>query len=116
MVAVPWGTDITLRIIGRLSRGRIPDGHCLTNVEEPRQRVPLGTTDHTGGVRMWKALDVLSPRRRMVVVMHELEDLDISSIASLLGISSITVRWHLSRGRRELARAIRPDSAEIQET
>jgi len=36
--------------------------------------------------------------------MRELEGLPIASIASLLGISAITVRWHLSVGRRELAR------------
>jgi RNA polymerase sigma factor (sigma-70 family) len=57
---------------------------------------------------VWQALDLLSPRRRAVVVMYEIEGLEISSIAALLGISSITVRWHLSRGRRELARAIKP--------
>ncbi len=57
---------------------------------------------------VWKALDLLPPRRRAVVVMHEIEGLEISSIASLLGVSSITVRWHLSRGRRELARVIKP--------
>jgi len=36
--------------------------------------------------------------------MHELEGLPIASVAALLGISAITVRWHLSVGRRELAR------------
>ena len=58
---------------------------------------------------VWRALDLLPPRRRAVVVMHELEGLDIPSIASLLGISSITVRWHLSRGKRELADIVKPD-------
>jgi RNA polymerase sigma-70 factor (ECF subfamily) len=64
---------------------------------------------------VWKALDLLPPRRRAVVVMYELDGLDISSISSLLGVSSITVRWHLSRGRRELARAIKPTRRKIQE-
>jgi RNA polymerase sigma-70 factor (ECF subfamily) len=58
---------------------------------------------------VWKALDLLPPRRRAVVVMYELEGLEISSIGSLLGVSSITVRWHLSRGRRELARVVKPE-------
>jgi len=53
---------------------------------------------------VWRALDTLTPRRRAIVVMRELEELPIASIASLLGISAITVRWHLSVGRRELAR------------
>ena len=57
---------------------------------------------------VWRALDTLTPRRRAVVVMHELEGLTISAIASLLHISAITVRWHLSVGRRALARVLRP--------
>ncbi len=56
---------------------------------------------------VWRALDRLPPRRRAVIVMHEIEGLAVPAIASLVGISAITVRWHLSRGRRELARALR---------
>jgi RNA polymerase sigma-70 factor (ECF subfamily) len=57
---------------------------------------------------VWSALDRLSPRRRAIVVMHELEDLPVAAIASLLGITAITVRWHLSVSRRELARELAP--------
>jgi RNA polymerase sigma factor (sigma-70 family) len=64
---------------------------------------------------VWRALDTLTPRRRAVVVMHELEGLTISQIASLLGISAITVRWHLSTGRRDLARILRPQMGETHE-
>jgi RNA polymerase sigma factor (sigma-70 family) len=56
---------------------------------------------------VWQALDILPPRRRAIVVMYELEGLAISAIASLLGISAITVRWHLSMGRHELAGALK---------
>jgi RNA polymerase sigma-70 factor, ECF subfamily len=56
---------------------------------------------------VWRALDTLTPRRRAVVVMHELEGLTIGAIAALLGIKAVTVRWHLSIGRRELARTLR---------
>jgi RNA polymerase sigma factor (sigma-70 family) len=55
---------------------------------------------------IWRALDVLPPRRRAVIVMHELEGLTVSAIASQLGISAITVRWHLSTGRRQLTRLL----------
>ncbi len=55
---------------------------------------------------VWQALDALHPRRRAVLVLHELEGMNASAIASLLGISAVTVRWHLSRGRRELARTL----------
>jgi RNA polymerase sigma-70 factor (ECF subfamily) len=56
---------------------------------------------------VWQALDILPPRRRAIVVMYELEGLAIPDIASLLGISAITVRWHLSKGKRELTGALR---------
>lgn len=64
---------------------------------------------------VWRALDRLTPRRRAVVVMYELEGLTIPAIASLLGITAITVRWHLSRGRRDLARVLRPHMGETNE-
>lgn len=56
---------------------------------------------------IWQALDVLPPRRRAIVVMYELEGLSAAAIASLLGISAITVRWHLSMGRHDLTRALK---------
>jgi RNA polymerase sigma-70 factor (ECF subfamily) len=57
---------------------------------------------------IWSALAQLVPRRRAVIVLHELEGMDFPQIAHLLGISPVTVRWHVGRGRRELARAIGP--------
>jgi RNA polymerase sigma-70 factor (ECF subfamily) len=57
---------------------------------------------------VWQALDLLSPRRRAIIVMAELEGLSTNAIASVLGINAITVRWHLSMGRRELTIALKP--------
>jgi RNA polymerase sigma factor (sigma-70 family) len=56
---------------------------------------------------LWRALDALAPRRRAVIVMHELEGLPIPAIARLLGVTAVTVRWHLSKARRQLAAALR---------
>jgi RNA polymerase sigma-70 factor (ECF subfamily) len=52
------------------------------------------------------ALARLSPRRRAVVVLHELEELPVGAVARLLGIAEVTVRWHLLMARRELARVL----------
>lgn len=57
---------------------------------------------------VWHALEALHPRRRAVLVLHELEGMKAAAIAALLGISVVTVRWHLSRGRRELMRILGP--------
>jgi len=54
-----------------------------------------------------QALERLPPRRRAVVVLHELEEMAPAEIAALLGIRAVTVRWHLSRGRQELAHVLK---------
>jgi RNA polymerase sigma-70 factor (ECF subfamily) len=59
---------------------------------------------------VWRALDTLDPRRRAVLVMHELEGLPVDVIARTLGVTAVTVRWHLSKGRAQLATAIREQS------
>ena len=53
-----------------------------------------------------QALQSLAPRRRAILVMYELEGAAIPAIAAMLGIRAVTVRWHLSVGRAELARLI----------
>lgn len=55
---------------------------------------------------VWSALDALAPRRRAIVVLAELEGLPPLEIARLLGVTVMTVRWHLSMARRELKRAL----------
>ena len=57
---------------------------------------------------VWGALDALTPRRRAVVVMHELEGMSLPAIAFLLGVTTMTARWHLSLARRELKRVLAP--------
>jgi DNA-directed RNA polymerase specialized sigma24 family protein len=39
--------------------------------------------------------------------MYELEGLAIPAIAALLGITTITVRWHLSIAKRDLTGALK---------
>ena len=55
---------------------------------------------------IWRALDSLPPRRRAILILYEIEGAAIPAIAKLLGVRAVTVRWHLSVGRRELARVI----------
>jgi RNA polymerase sigma-70 factor (ECF subfamily) len=83
-------------------------GHLEVRPGDSERTVLIRTT-------VWRALDDLSPRRRTIVVMRELEGLSIADIAALLGITAITVRWHLSRGRRELARILRLQLGEHDE-
>ncbi len=54
-----------------------------------------------------QALEMLPPRRRAILLMYELEGTPIPRIAKLLGINAVTVRWHLSVGRREMAQLVK---------
>jgi RNA polymerase sigma-70 factor, ECF subfamily len=62
------------------------------------------------------ALARLSPRRRAVIVLHEIEELAVPEIARLLGVTHATVRWHLAGGRKALAKALLGRRAARQET
>lgn len=61
------------------------------------------------------ALAGLSPRRRAVVVLRELEELSVVEVARLLGMNSNTVRWHHSTGRKQLARFLNPSATHLAE-
>ena len=60
---------------------------------------------------VWGAMATLDPRRRAVIVMHELEGTPVATIARMLGVTSVTVRWHLSKGRRQLATVLRGEES-----
>lgn len=61
------------------------------------------------------ALERLKPRRRAVIVLHEIEGLDVREIARLLGVTQATIRWHLARGRSTLAKELLGSPAKRQE-
>src|SRR5262245_21759309 len=92
-------------------RRRHDDENGALSVVEPDPEAAL--VAHTA---VWSALDALPPRRRAIVVMHELEGVTVNDIASALRITAITVRWHLSRGRRDLARVLKPFGVTDDET
>lgn len=85
-------------------RSRVRAEHAI-RAEAPR------TSAHpesalVASATVWAAVAALPPRRRAVVVMHELEGVPVGTIASMLGVSAVTVRWHLFRGRSELSAAL----------
>ena len=65
---------------------------------------------------VWRALEALSPRRRAVIVLRELEGASMQETARLLGVTAVTVRWHLSRGRYELRRILERTSGQVEGT
>jgi len=62
------------------------------------------------------AVGRLRPRQRAVIVLHELEDLPVRRVAELLGLAQVTVRWHISAGKEELARLLTREQRILKES
>jgi RNA polymerase sigma-70 factor (ECF subfamily) len=59
--------------------------------------------------RLHRAVGRLSPKRRAVVVLHDLEGHSIEEIAGIVAAKPHTVRSRLRDGRRDLARILSAD-------
>ena len=59
--------------------------------------------------RLRQALEGISPKRRAVVIMHDLEGMEIEEIAAIVETNVLTVRSRLRDGRRMLALALESD-------
>lgn len=99
--AAPWLTRILVNLLrDRWRRRRVRREHAATRpLPDP---VNSAESDILARRTVRWALDQLPPRRRAVVVMREIEELDTAETARLLGLAPVTVRWHLMEGRRHL--------------
>ncbi len=81
----------------------VADGGASTPHEEAE------TNERLAAVR--RALDRLSPKKRAVVVMHDMQGMDAPAIAAAVGAPVFTVRTRLFYGRKELYREVLKDPA-----
>jgi RNA polymerase sigma-70 factor (ECF subfamily) len=56
--------------------------------------------------RVYRILDTLPPKKRMVLFLHEIEGHDLKEIAYLLDVNPVTVRTRLFYARREFYKRI----------
>lgn len=59
--------------------------------------------------RVYRALDQLAPKKRIVLYLHEIEGLDLKDIAYLVDSNPVTVRTRLFYARREFYKLIAAD-------
>ena len=60
--------------------------------------------------RVWTAVDCLPDKYRLVITLFYQEQLSYKEIARILSLPLGTVKSHLSRARKALARILQPDS------
>lgn len=56
--------------------------------------------------RVYRALDTLAPKKRLVLYLHEIEGRDLTEIAYLVDSNAVTVRTRLFYARREFYAAL----------
>jgi RNA polymerase sigma-70 factor (ECF subfamily) len=62
--------------------------------------------------RVYRALDQLPPKKRLVLYLHEIEGLDLKDIAYIVSANAITVRTRLFYARKEFYRVLTADGQE----
>jgi RNA polymerase sigma-70 factor, ECF subfamily len=113
--AIPRGASSEeawlVRVLVNISRDRWRHAAVRTRAMAEGHVRPAATTSPESGLlaraMVRQALDALSPRRRAILVLYELEGTAIPAIARMLGVTPVTVRWHLSMGRREMPKALK---------
>lgn len=77
---------------------------------EDAARLSASAGDHDADAApdpvFWAAVRALPERQAQCIALRYLEDLEVAEIAELLEMRASTVRVHLSRGRRTLARTL----------
>ncbi|MEZ6019470.1 MAG: sigma-70 family RNA polymerase sigma factor [Planctomycetota bacterium] len=79
----------------------LDDGPLMTDLPDPREEGPadgLMALETAGEVRT--VLEGLAPHFRTALVLRELEGLSCKEIADIVGVTHVTVRWRLHRGRK----------------
>jgi RNA polymerase sigma-70 factor (ECF subfamily) len=103
-VTVNAGHDYRSRR-SRRARGEAPwSGE--TDREDPRPGPAESARGRELRRELERALELLTDRERTIFVLREVEGLDSGEVARALGITSVTVRRHLSRARRRLQRIL----------
>jgi RNA polymerase sigma-70 factor (ECF subfamily) len=90
---------------GRVTRGEAPWSEAAEH-EDPGPGPAEGARQAELREALERALESLTERERTIFVLREIEGLETREVAGALGITSITVRRHLSRARRRLRSAL----------
>lgn len=63
--------------------------------------------------RVYRALDAMAPKKRIVLYLHEIEGRDLKDIAYLLGSNAVTIRTRLFYAKREFYKLVAEDDGAV---
>jgi RNA polymerase sigma factor (sigma-70 family) len=103
-----WVRQVAANLAMSSLRRRFAEVRALARLAGRREvrvdDMPADTAD------FWRAVRALPKRQAQAVALHYLEDLSVQRIAEVLDCAEGTVKAHLAKGRRTLARRLRPDT------
>ena len=89
--------------VADLDAARRSDPSLIERPETPERTLER----HQDRERVYRALELLAPKKRIVLYLHEIEGLDLKEIAYLVDSNPVTVRTRLFYARREFYRVDR---------
>lgn len=99
-----WVRRVVANLAASRFRRAVAEARALARLAAGRRpRVPPLTGDDA---LFWDAVRSLPRRQAQAVALHYLEDLSVAEVAKVLGLAEGTVKAHLCRGRRTLARRL----------
>jgi RNA polymerase sigma-70 factor (ECF subfamily) len=103
-----WVRQVAANLAVSSLRRRLAEVRALARLAGRREvrldAMPADTAD------FWRAVRALPTRQAQAVALHYLEDLSVRQIAEVLDCAEGTVKAHLAKGRRALARRLQPDT------
>ena len=85
----------------------MPDPSLVERPETPERSLERRRDQES----VYRALEALAPKKRIVLYLHEIEGLDLKEIAYLVDSNPVTVRTRLFYARREFYRILAGEAA-----
>jgi RNA polymerase sigma-70 factor, ECF subfamily len=105
-----WVRRVAANLATSGLRRRLVEARALARLAARRQPAVDPMPDDNAG--FWRAVRALPPRQAQAVALYYLEDLSLQQIATVLGCAEGTVKAHLAKARRTLARRLDLDAGE----
>jgi RNA polymerase sigma-70 factor (ECF subfamily) len=102
----PWLMQVTVNVCRNIGRTRQRCWNTFPESVEPEMAVENPSRDPHAGLAeeqrrqmLWKALERLPEKERLAVILRDINELETSEVARILGSSETTVRSQVSRAR-----------------
>jgi len=88
-------------------RKRRPEGHIVDKDELPTHETPLRALERKDSARVvYDVLETISPKKRVVFILHEIIGLSSREIAEIVRANVLTVRTRLHYARKEFYKGV----------